>query len=152
MATRPWTPADLSTPPAAWIYAGGGAAHNAEGDVYAGAQPASEYLPAVVTDAEGRTYLEGASGHAGYIVAPGTEGAFSGASGASVFSVYRLPSGLPADKAAIVCSVTDAEGGDAFALRYGSETPGGGGGGGIIFPDVAIAVQQARQYTLVVDS
>lgn len=152
MATRPWTPADLPTPPAAWIYASGGAAHNAEGEVYAGTQPASEYLPAVVTDAAGRTYLEGASGHAGYIVAPGTESAFSGASGASIFAVHRLPSGLPADKAVIIGAVTDAEGSDAFALRYGSETPGGGGGGGIIFPDVAIAVQQARQYTLVVDS
>lgn len=148
--TRLWTPADLPTAPSAWIYASCGAAHNAVGEVYAGAQPASEYLPAV-TDEAGRTYLEGASGHAGYIVAPGTESAFSGASGAAILAVHRLPSGLPSDKAAIVGAVTDASGGDAFALRYGSETPGGGGGG-IIFPDVAIAVQQARQYTLVVDS
>ena len=152
MASRLWTPADLAEKPALWLFAKDAAPHNAEGEVYAGAQPASEYLPAVITDEAGHTYLEGASGHAGYIVAPGTEAAFSGASGTSVFAVHRLPSGLPADKAVIIGAVTDAEGGDAFALRYGSETPGGGGGGGIIFPDVAIAVQQARQYTLVVDS
>ena len=94
--------------------------HNAEGEVYAGAQPASDYLPAVVTDAEGRTYLEGASGHAGYIVAPGTESAFDGASGASVIAVHRLSSGLTADKAVIITAITDSEGGDAFALRYGA--------------------------------
>lgn len=152
MATRPWTPADLSQTPTAWIYAQDDAAFNAAGEVYAGAQPASEYLPSVVTDEAARPYLEGASGHAGYIVAAGTEDAFNGASGAAILAVHRLPSGLPADKAVVVSTVTDAEGGDAFALRYGSETPGGGGGGGIIFPDVAIAVQPVWQYTLVVDT
>ena len=152
MATRPWTPADLPTPPALWLFAKDAAPHNAAGEIYAGAQPAAHYLPGIATGSTGLDYLAGTSEHVGYLIAPGTEAAFDGASGASIFAVHRLPSGLPADKAAIVCAVTDAEGGDAFALRFGSETPGGGGGGGIIFPDVAIAVQQAWQYTLVVDS
>ena len=152
MASRLWTPADLAEKPALWLFAKDAAPHNAAGEIYAGAQPAAHYLPGIATGSTGLDYLAGTSEHVGYLIAPGTEGAFSDASGASIFAIHRLPSGLPADKAAIVCAVTDAEGGDAFALRYGSETPGGGGGGGIIFPDVAIAIQQAWQITLPVDS
>ena len=150
--TRLWTPEDLAVKPVAWLHALNGAAHNAAGSIYAGAQPAAGYLPSVAVDAAGRAYLEGDAGHAGYIVAAGTETAFDDASGASVIAVHRLPSGLTANKAVIISAITDAEGSDAFSLRFGDEQPGAGGGGGIEFPDVAIAVQQARQYTLVVDS